>query len=71
MEPLPAYGEAACDEVPLGSYGLTAVLLKNIELRCENCTEEDRAVARLYANDQLRRVYKPEVKRQLIEDLRL
>lgn len=49
-------GQAACDVTPLGSYGSSTILLRNVSMKCTTCTEKVRADADLYAMDQLQRV---------------
>lgn len=36
---------AGCDKDPLGAYGIEAVMLKNIQLHCTNCSDQDCAEA--------------------------
>jgi len=49
-------GEAACDVTPLGSYGSSMILLKNVNKFCSNCTEKVQMDAGIYADDQFKRV---------------
>ena len=62
-------GEPACDVTPLGSYGSSTIMLKNISKSCTNCTDKVRMDAGLYADDQLGRVIDADAKRQMKEDL--
>lgn len=61
-------GEPACDVTPLGSYGSSTILLKNISLQCSSCNEKVKQDAALYANDQLGRVINPNAKQQMLAD---
>ncbi|MBI5202422.1 MAG: hypothetical protein HY925_12600 [Elusimicrobia bacterium] len=61
-------GEPACDKTPLGSYGSSAILLKNIQKRCTNCTDKVRMDAGLYADDQLGRITDAQSRRRMEED---
>ncbi|MBI2362337.1 MAG: hypothetical protein HYV15_03005 [Elusimicrobia bacterium] len=64
-------GEAACDKTPLGSYGSSAIMLKNISNHCETCNGKVRQDASLYAEDQLGRVTDATAHRQMVEDFKL
>jgi len=46
----------ACDSTAYGSYASASVLLNNISKFCENCTEKVKADAKLYSDDQVKRV---------------
>ncbi|MBI5624031.1 MAG: hypothetical protein HY924_09650 [Elusimicrobia bacterium] len=61
-------GEPACDKTPKGSYGSSAVMLKNIQKNCSNCTAKVRMDAGLFADDQLGRITDPDARRQMEED---
>jgi len=61
-------GEPACDVTAFGSYGSQTILLKNIALNCDNCTEKVRADADLFANDQLIRIIDPSSKAAMKKD---
>lgn len=61
-------GEPACDKTPLGSYGSSQIMLKNIQKFCENCTEKVKMDAGIYGDDQLGRML-GEAKTQIEEDL--
>ncbi|MBI5597619.1 MAG: hypothetical protein HY928_16135 [Elusimicrobia bacterium] len=63
-------GEPACDSTPLGSYGSSTIMLKNIQLKCTSCTEKVRMDAGLYADDQLGRVTDAEARRRIEEDFK-
>lgn len=56
---LPLAREPACDTTPLGSYGSSTILLKNISKNCTNCTDKVKADAELYSDDQLGRMLGP------------
>lgn len=64
-------GEAACDRTPFGSYGSSAILLKNISNHCDSCTGKVRMDAGLYADDQLGRITDAASRRQMAEDFKL
>jgi len=64
-------GEAACDKTPYGSYGSSAVMLKNIQNHCTSCTDKVRMDAGLYADDQVQRVTDAAARRRMAEDFRL
>jgi hypothetical protein len=64
----PLAGEPACDETPLGSYGSSTIMLKNIQLSCANCTAKVKMDAGLYADDQLGRITNPDAKKQMQDD---
>lgn len=49
-------GEAACDVTPLGSYGSSMILIKNVNKFCANCTEKVKMDAGIYADDQFGRI---------------
>ncbi len=38
-------GSRGCDEEALGSNGLEAILFKNLQRYCENCSESEKAFA--------------------------
>ncbi len=62
-------GEPACDETPMGSYGSSTILLKNISKFCTNCTDKVKMDAGLYADDQFGRIIDEGAKQQMINDL--
>ncbi len=61
-------GQPACDVTPLGSYGSSTIMLKNIEKFCTNCTEKMRMDAGIYSADQLKRVTDAKAKAEMIQD---
>lgn len=63
-------GEPACDETPLGSYGSSTIMLKNISKSCANCTDKVRMDAGLYADDQLGRIIDADAKKQMQDDFK-
>ncbi len=63
-------GEGACDKTPLGSYGSSTILLKNIEKSCTNCTEKVRLDAGIYADNQLGRITDEDAKLEMLEDFK-
>jgi hypothetical protein len=62
-------GEPACDVTPLGSYGSSTIMLKNVSKFCANCTEKVRMDAGMYADDQFKRITGAEAKQQMLKDL--
>jgi hypothetical protein len=64
----PLAGEAACDVTPLGSYGSSTIMLKNIAMNCSNCSDKVRMDADLYAADQLGRISDENVKKKMLDD---
>jgi hypothetical protein len=63
-------GEPACDETPLGSYGSSTILLKNVQKFCTNCTEKVKQDASIYADDQLGRIVDAQAKADMIKDFK-
>ena len=61
-------GEAACDVTPLGSYGSSTIMIKNISMHCENCNEKVKMDADMYAQDQLKRVIDAKAKADMKKD---
>jgi hypothetical protein len=61
-------GEPACDVTPLGSYGSSTILLKNVQKYCANCTDKVKMDAGLYADDQLGRITDDGAKREMLSD---
>ena len=64
----PLAGEAACDVTPLGSYGSSTILLKNISLNCSNCSEKVKMDAGIYADDQFGRITNANAREQMQRD---
>lgn len=64
-------GLLACDDVAMGAYGLQAVLLKNIELFCTNCTEKMKLDGKIFGNDTIKRIMDPRSSEQLRNDVHL
>lgn len=62
-------GEPACDVTPLGSYGSSTIMLKNVQKFCSNCTDKVKMDAGLYADDQFKRITGAEARRQMKKDL--
>jgi hypothetical protein len=62
-------GEPACDVTPLGSYGSSTIMLKNVQKFCTNCTDKVKMDAGLYADDQFGRITGADAKAQMIQDL--
>jgi hypothetical protein len=61
-------GEPACDETPLGSYGSSTIMLKNIQKSCTNCTDKVKQDAGLYADDQMGRIIDDGAKKEMQDD---
>lgn len=61
-------GEDACDITPLGSYGSSTIMLKNIAKFCTNCTQKMKLDADIYAQDQLKRISDKTAKQQMVVD---
>jgi hypothetical protein len=61
-------GEPACDVTPLGSYGSSTIMLKNVQLSCTNCTDKVKMDAGLYADDQMGRIIDAGAKKEMLTD---
>lgn len=61
-------GEPACDSTYMGSYGSSTIMLKNISKYCENCSEKVKMDAGIYAEDQLGRIDRADVKKAMLAD---
>lgn len=62
-------GEPACDITPLGSYGSSTIMLKNVQKYCTNCTDKVKMDAGIYADDQYGRITGSDAKAQMKKDL--
>jgi hypothetical protein len=62
-------GEPACDVTPLGSYGSSTIMLKNVQKFCSNCTDKVKMDAGIYADDQMGRITGADAKTQMLKDL--
>ena len=62
-------GEPACDITPLGSYGSSTIMLKNISLNCENCGEKVKMDAGIYADNQFGRITSEDAKQKMKADI--
>jgi hypothetical protein len=49
-------GNYACDATVYGSYASASVMLNNISRHCETCSEKTKQDAKLYSDDQVKRV---------------
>ncbi len=49
-------GNYACDATVYGSYASASVLLNNISRFCQNCSEKMKEDAKIYSDDQVKRV---------------
>ena len=63
-------GEPACDETPLGSYGSSTIMLKNIAKFCSSCTDKVKMDAGLYADDQMGRIIDADAKQEMKDDFK-
>ncbi len=63
-------GHPACDETPLGSYGSSTIMLKNIEKQCTNCSEKVRLDAGIYADNQLGRIIDDDARAEMLSDFK-
>lgn len=61
-------GEPACDETAFGSYGSSVILLRNVAKYCDNCSEKVQADAKLYGDDQFKRMIGAEAIQQIETD---
>ena len=61
-------GQPACDSTPLGSYGSSTILLKNVQKFCTSCNEKVRMDAGIYADNQLGRITNAAAKKQMDDD---
>ncbi len=61
-------GEPACDVTPLGSYGSSTILLKNVQKFCANCTQKVKDDAGLYADDQMGRIIDDGARQEMLTD---
>ena len=61
-------GQPACDKTPLGSYGSSTIMLRNISKYCTTCTDKVRMDAKIYSDDQLERIIDASAKNQIKND---
>ena len=61
-------GNYACDDTAFGSYSSASVLLNNISKFCESCSAKVKADAKLYSDDQVKRVIDEASIQQLAQD---
>lgn len=61
--------KGACDDKALGAYGVAAIMLKNIQRFCANCTGKVRMDAGLYGDDNVKRVIGSQAVREIRADL--
>lgn len=62
-------GEVACDGHAWGAYAYSWIFAAALERRCPDCSERERAVARMQAIDQYRRILHPEELARTLPDL--
>ncbi len=60
--------EYACDDTAYGSYSSASVMLNNISKFCTNCSAKVKADAKLYSDDQVKRVIDNTAIQQLAVD---
>lgn len=63
-------GEDACDISPMGSYGSSTIMLKNISKFCTNCNSKMKLDADIYAMDQLKRISNKAAKEKMLQDFK-
>jgi hypothetical protein len=61
-------GNAACDSTAYGSYSSASILLNNVSKFCENCSDKVKADAKIYADDQVKRVIGKDAIAQIQQD---
>ena len=61
--------QPACDITPLGSYGSSTIMLKNIQAFCANCTDKVKMDAGIYADDQFKRIIDEQARQQMKDDI--
>jgi hypothetical protein len=64
----PLAGKPGCDSTYLGSYGSSTILIKNIAKFCTNCSDKTKLDAEIYAEDQLNRIDRPDVRDAMTKD---
>ena len=62
-------GDMACDDKPLGSYGVETIFLRNIERACVSCSRRVRDTAGTGALDSYIRIIDPSARKTLYTDL--
>lgn len=62
-------GKPACDTTAYGAYGLEAVLLKNVEMYCSNCSEKMKLDGKLFGEDTFKRIIDKKASAALRKDL--
>ena len=66
---LPLAGQPGCDSTALGAYGSSTIMMKNISLFCENCSQKVKMDAGLYSDDQLNRLLPADARNQIRQDV--
>lgn len=61
-------GKAACDITAFGSYGVASILMNNVSRFCENCNEKIKLDAKIYSDDQVKRITNKSAAQQMLED---
>jgi hypothetical protein len=61
-------GQPGCDDQSIGAYGSSTILLKNISMNCDNCTEKVKMDAGIFADDQINRITNPTSHAALVKD---
>jgi hypothetical protein len=60
----------ACDRSVYGSYGAASILLNNISRFCTTCTEKVRMDAKIFSDDQAKRVNRLRAHKRLKKDFK-
>lgn len=63
-------GLPACDRTPLGSYGSSTIMVKNIAGFCTNCSEKIKMDSDLMVQDQIKRMSEPGAKQAMVDDFK-
>ena len=64
-------GGYACDSTVYGSYASASVLLNNISKYCDSCSEKVKEDAKIYSDDQVKRVIDPASIAKLKQDFEI
>jgi hypothetical protein len=66
---LPLAGLDGCDDAAIGAYGSSLIMMKNVSLNCDNCTDKVKMDAGIYADDQFKRIIDHSAHDQINKDL--
>jgi len=61
-------GDYACDSTVYGSYASASILLNNVSKFCTNCTDKVKQDAKLYSDDQAKRIIDDDASAALAQD---